>query len=132
LGRYQQMNKVPTESQEQIAVIQWCKRAVSEYPEVDNMFHIPNGGKRNIATAARLKLEGVKPGVPDLFLAAASRGYHGLFIEMKRLKGGSLSGKQKEWFKNLKKAGYACVEAEGAQRAIALIKSYLRPVKSLK
>ena len=29
-------------------------------------FAIPNGGKRNIITASKLKAEGVKKGVPDL------------------------------------------------------------------
>lgn len=40
-----------------------------QYPEYTNLlFAIPNGGKRNAREAARLKAEGVTPGVPDLFL----------------------------------------------------------------
>ena len=31
------------------------------------MHHIPNGGKRGKAEAARLKAMGVKPGVSDIF-----------------------------------------------------------------
>lgn len=47
------------------------------------IFHIPNGGKRNKREAGRLKKLGVRPGVADLLLPIAIRGYHGMFIEMK-------------------------------------------------
>ncbi len=53
------------------------------------LFAIPNGAQLagNKATRARqmnkLKAEGLKPGVSDLFLMVARGGYHGMFIEMK-------------------------------------------------
>lgn len=115
-----------TESEEQIKVIQWCKRNSKQYPELDLIFHIPNGGARHIAVASKLKLEGVKAGVPDLLLPVSRRGYHGLFIEMKREKGGALSPKQKYWFTKLKEQKYAVVRANGSTPAINLIKSYLK------
>jgi hypothetical protein len=46
-------------------------------------FAIPNGGLRNIKVAAKLKKEGVKAGVADLFIALSNGKYHGLFIEVK-------------------------------------------------
>jgi hypothetical protein len=46
-------------------------------------FAIPNGGLRNIKVAAKLKQEGVKAGVADLFVALSNGKYHGLFIEVK-------------------------------------------------
>jgi len=113
-----------TESQEQIIFIQWCKRNAEEYPELDEIFAIPNGGKRHIFTASRMKLEGVKPGIPDLFLPVAKRGYHGLFIEMKKLNG-TLSEAQKKKIPKLRAQGYAVIICKGAERAKALIKSYL-------
>ena len=113
-----------TESQEQIEFIQWCKRNAVEYPELDEIFAIPNGGKRHIVTASILKLEGVKPGVPDLLLPVSKRGYAGLFIEMKKLNG-SLSLAQKERIPKLRAQGYAVVVAKGAERAKVLVKSYL-------
>ena len=67
-----------SEHYEQALVIQFMRR---NYPEV-LIFAIPNGGQRNAATGARLKAEGVVPGVPDLFIPA-----WGLFIEMKTLTG---------------------------------------------
>lgn len=115
-----------TESQEQIDFIQWCKRNQETYPELKKIFAIPNGGHRHIATASRLKLEGVKPGVPDLFLSVARRGFHGLYIEMKRIKGGSVSKEQKQWKIWLTEEEYAWVRADGYEKAKALIKSYLR------
>lgn len=52
-------------------------------PELQYMYHVPNGGKRDKATAAVLKRQGVKAGVPDIMLPAARAGYHGLYIELK-------------------------------------------------
>ena len=43
---------------------------------------IPNGGKRDVATATRLKRQGVLAGVWDIFVPAAS-----LYIEVKSTKG---------------------------------------------
>ena len=115
-----------TESQEQIELMTWCKRNMGKHPELEKIFHIPNGGKRNIQTAMRLKLEGVKPGVPDLFLPVARRGYHGLFIEMKRIKGGSLSASQKDWKAWLAEEHFAWVRANGFEHAKKLLKGYLK------
>ena len=114
-----------TESQEQIEMIQWCKRNMEKHKELRLIFAIPNGGKRHIAIASKLKLEGVKSGVPDLFLPVSRRGFNGLFIEIKRIKGGSISRKQKEWIKDLKEEGYAVVVALGFVQSKILIKSYL-------
>ena len=116
---------VPTETKEQQGFMQKCKRATAEYPELALIFAIPNGGKRHIATASRMKLEGVKPGVPDLFFPVARKGYHGLFIEMKRIKGGSLSKDQKQWKIDLRDQGYCWFEAKGGDAAWAFIMKYL-------
>lgn len=117
---------VPTEHEEQRHVMLWAaaleRRTVAA---LANLFAIPNGGSRHIVTARRMKAEGVKPGVPDLFLAHAAKGKHGLFIEMKRRKGGSLSREQADWRQRLEAAGYAVEMCRGAREAIAIIESYL-------
>jgi hypothetical protein len=43
----------------------------------------PNGSLRNIIVAKKLKAEGVKAGVADLFLMIPNKIFHGLFIEVK-------------------------------------------------
>ena len=84
--------KIPTEHQEQVNFINWIEY---NYPE-HKVFAIPNGEKRHLSVAKRLKAEGVKPGVPDLFIPSLF-----LFIEMKRIKGSVTSKQQKEWLKYL-------------------------------
>lgn len=49
------------------------------------MYAIPNQIP-NAVVAARMKAEGVKSGVPDIFLPVARYGKHGLYIELKRNK----------------------------------------------
>lgn len=46
-------------------------------------YHVPNGGYRVKAVAARLKAQGVKAGVSDITLSMARGGYFGLYIEFK-------------------------------------------------
>jgi len=49
-------------------------------------FAIPNGGLRNIVVAKKLKSEGVKAGVADLFIMKPNEQFNGLFIEVKTQK----------------------------------------------
>ena len=37
----------PTEEQEQAAVFEWVTIMRNQYPELDMLFHIPNGGLRS-------------------------------------------------------------------------------------
>ena len=113
---------VPTEEAEQRALCLWLDRA---WPEI--RYHsIPNGGWRNKATAVKLKATGVKPGVPDLFIAEPRGGYHGFYLELKRVKGGVLSPCQKEWLEALASRGYKAVSCAGARAASVIIVKYLR------
>ena len=67
----------------------------------------------------------MKAGVPDIFLPVASGIYHGLFIEMKRAKGGTVSEAQNEWITRLIRQGYAVLVCHGADEAICMIREYL-------
>lgn len=78
-----QLAKADDEESHQIAIMCWAADNVIKYPALRWLFAIPNGGKRDKITAARLKAQGVKAGVADLFLMSAKCGYNGLFIEMK-------------------------------------------------
>ena len=114
-----------SEDDEQAIVFQWAQYHEGKDPRVALLFHIPNGGVRNIATAKRLKGLGVKSGVPDLFLPVAAGGFHGLWIEMKRKRKGVISVTQLEWIDALREQQYLVVVAKGADDAIAALREYL-------
>ena len=113
-----------SEHQEQAALFQWAEKLAYQYPELDLMFAIPNGGLRHKAVAIRMKAEGLKAGVPDIFLPVARCGHHGLFIELKYGKG-KPSTKQVWWLDELQKEDYLAVVCWGWCEAAALIESYL-------
>lgn len=99
---------IPTEDQEQMYFIQWFRRT---YPDV--LIHsIPNGGHRHIAVAAKMKATGQVKGIPDLFIPAWR-----LWVEMKRIKGGSLSEDQKKVIAYLISVGYDVIVCKGALEA---------------
>lgn len=123
--------------------------------EVLTMLHaIPNGGYRDKITAGKLKAEGVKRGVPDIFLplpkwagmVAPLNGrstpcmWAGLYVEMKRpltmKKGtrkdlivdraaGSTSVQQDEWIGKLRNVGYGVAVAFNWREAAKQIQSYV-------
>lgn len=113
-----------TEHGEQVALIQWCAVNVARMPELDLLLAIPNGGHRHKAVAGKLKAEGVRRGIPDLFMPIARNGYYGLFIEMK-IPGGHLSPEQVEWREKLETRGYQVVTCYGFEAARDQIKAYL-------
>lgn len=109
-----------SEATEQINLIRWCELQKCKYPELGLIFAIPNGGSRHKLEAANLKRQGVKAGVPDLFLPAAKGGFNGLFIELKYGKN-KATDKQKEWINELGFQGYyakICVGFEEAKNTI--------------
>lgn len=109
-------SEIPSEHQEQAGFVQWFR---AKWPRV-LIFAVPNGGKRNILTARNLKLEGVVPGVPDLFIPA-----WGIWIEMKRQHGGRLSPEQIEMINYLESIGHRVIVGHGAADASAKLLSIL-------
>lgn len=73
-----------------------------QHRDVANLlFAIPNGGRRDKVTGAKLKAEGVVAGVADLFLAVPKGIYHGAFIEMKTTDKKSKQSEQQKAFERL-------------------------------
>lgn len=113
--------KSPSEHAEQATLVQWLAIA---HPTV-RIFAIPNGGRRGKLEAMRLQLEGVSPGVPDLMLPTPRGKHHGLFVEMKRTKGGRTSNEQKDWIAYLQANGYRAIVCHGFEEAKKEIECYL-------
>lgn len=119
------MNKIPTEHQEQANLIYWCNSQSGKYPELKLIFAIPNGTNKSMTARVKFKKEGLKSGVPDLFLPVPRNGSHGLFIEMKRRKNSTTSAEQKAWIEALTDQGYDAAVCKGCDEAIEKIKAYL-------
>ena len=110
---------------EQAALFEWAKY----YPILKWMHAIPNGGQRNLREARRLKIQGVKDGVNDIFLPIPIGSHHGLVIEMKRQKTygkAPVTKKQTEYQEYMTSQGYHCVICYGCNEAIQAIKDYLK------
>lgn len=95
------------------------------YPELALLTAIPNGGHRNIVVATKLRAEGVRPGFPDLVLPVARGGFFGLFVELKRLRGGSVSPEQRQWHEQLESHGYCVRVCKGGDAAWDILRWYL-------
>ncbi len=85
------------------------QKAICQYLDIRGVcyFAVPNGGKRNLITAKKLKAEGVKKGVPDLCIVHEGQAF---FLEVKRPKTvlgakGRLSPDQKEFIAKIEEAG---------------------------
>lgn len=116
---------VPREDVEQAALFSWAGYSEGKYPELKLLFAIPNGGYRPIKVAIGMKETGTKSGVPDVFLPVSKQGFHGLFIEMKRVQGGAVSANQKMWITALAHQGYCVEVCKGFEAARDTIINYL-------
>ena len=81
---------------EQTRLFQILELYEGKYPILRWVFAIPNGGHRIKSVAVKMKSEGVRAGVWDIFVPVAVEGFSGLFIEMKFGKN-KLTSKQKKF-----------------------------------
>lgn len=110
-------SRITLEFHEQVGFVNWFE---DRFPTV-RIFAIPNGGKRSITTAKKLKAEGVKAGVPDLYIPAWN-----LWVEMKRVKGGRVSPEQKDWHEYLESIGDTVIIGKGAEDASRKVLEFLK------
>ena len=100
------MSKYPTkETDIQSDYVEGLALQHSKVSEVTASF--PNGGKRTISYAMRLKREGMKKGFPDMGVFWPAGKYHGLFLEFKSKKG-RLKEEQVYALNKLSERGYYC------------------------
>jgi hypothetical protein len=113
-----------TEHAAQSALFSTIRMHEGQYPELALLFAIPNGGHRDKRTAAKLKAEGVKAGVPDMMLPVARGDFHGLFIEMKVGKN-TPSVNQRWWMEQLKAQAYHTTVCWEWTQALEILLDYL-------
>ena len=113
-----------SEASEQTALFQWSYVARQKYKELELMYHVPNGGRRDKREAASLRRQGVKAGIPDIVLPVARGSFFGLYIELKfgRNKTSSI---QDVWIKRLREMNYKVEVCYGWIAAREVIESYL-------
>ena len=99
--------------------------ALVEHARVEALVDPEDEGAQRIATWSGLRREGVMRGVPDLFVPA-----WGLWIEMKRTKGGVVSVEQADWIEYLQGLGYAAVVCRGCDEAKVVSEKHRREVVS--
>lgn len=116
------------EAAEQTALFRWASLMSGQFPEIEMLYHIPNGGSRNKIEAAHLKQQGVKAGVPDLCLPVARGEYHGLYIELKYGKNKPTEN-QKRWINLLCNQNYKAEVAYGWEEASKIILEYLKSTR---
>ena len=107
----------------QCACVNWFRL---QYPtHATALFAVPNGGRRDRVSGAKLKAEGVLPGVSDLILLVARGGYHALLIEMKTPKG-KQSPAQKDWARDMAARGYLYVVCHSFDEFRKAIDDYMQ------
>jgi hypothetical protein len=109
--------KIRSEFVEQSQFVQWFRR---QHPNV-LIYATPNGGARSPSTAARLKVEGVVAGIPDLFIPEWK-----LWIEMKRVIGGKVSAEQRQMIIYLHSVGYCVIICYGFDDAVSKVTEFLK------
>ncbi|KVP17438.1 hypothetical protein WJ84_03635 [Burkholderia ubonensis] len=118
--------KNEAEGEEQAQLI---KQFRAEYPDIGELLiHIPNGGyRKNAFEGWRLKEQGVRAGVSDLFLPVARGGFFGLWIEFKAAppNDAAVSDKQKEWVELMQAQGYSAHVCLGVAAAMKVLAEYL-------
>lgn len=117
------------EHYEQCAVVEWWRL---QYPAWRGLLFASANGlylggtpRQRAVRWALFEKSGGRSGVADLMLAIAANGWHGLWIEMKPIKGGRLSQDQEAFLADMARQGYMAICCKGADEAISAIKSYL-------
>lgn len=110
-----------SEHDHQVAFFKWL--SMQKLDGVELVHATPNGGQRHPAVAAKLKAEGVRPGVPDVSWPAPRGGFVGLAIEFK-FGDGNPSKEQRERIDRLQKEGWCVAVCWSWQAAARLVQGY--------
>ena len=122
---FESLRKIPTEYEEQVELFEWIEKNKDAYKELEFIFATLNGVRLPMGLAMKSKRMGMKAGVPDIIFPIPRGHYHGLFIEMKRTKGGVVSPDQIKWQTFLVNNNYYHQVCRGARQAVEIIMTYL-------
>ena len=116
---------IPTEYEEQAYLFHLARLYVTKYPDLKWLNGSLNGVRLTIGQAVKAKKAGNVKGYPDIFLPVKRGKISGLFIELKRVKGGTIEPEQREWREFLLSQGYAHHFCRGCDEAWDIIIKYL-------
>lgn len=122
---------VPSEHAEQVEIFKHADKIGAIDDRWNSLYATPNGESRGDSPKTRairglrLRAEGVRPGVPDLFLPEPVGDFHGLYIELKKRRGGKVSDDQVKWKTRLQARRFCVVVCKGSDEAIDTITMYL-------
>jgi hypothetical protein len=102
----------------QVAICRWLDFTQDFY-----YYAIPNGGLRHRLVAVKLKMEGAKSGVADMFWMISNNRWKGLFIEVKYDKG-KQSPNQIEFENIAIKHGYYYAVVRSIDDCISILKRF--------
>lgn len=130
--RAAQRPRPPLESAECMTFIAWTKLVHFDgEPLFDRVAKIPNERGKAGTAVAKLVAMGMRPGFPDYVVHApviATPQYvtrHGLYLEGKRVTGGTVEPEQEEWRKRLIRWGYHAEICAGAVQLIEATRRYM-------
>ncbi len=126
-ARSQRANRpLASEHDEQAALFTWRDLMAAQIPELNLLFAVPNAAKRSPGLARWMKAEGLRSGVPDVWLPVSRGRWHGLVLEMKRSDGGAGESPEQEWWRTvLLEQGYYALVVKGWDQAKEAILRYL-------
>lgn len=122
-----------SEHTEQAAFFHFTELLEGQFPELGRFFAVPNGGHRNKAVAAKLRAEGLKRGVPDVFnLSPNPTGeWAGLVFEFKVGRNKPTS-EQEDWLEYFEGLGYRVAVPRSWVEAALITIEYFGLPESLK
>lgn len=118
-------NDSPLEAWEQEKIFMWRQLNQNKYPNLKLLNGSMCGVRLRPGQRVKAKRQGMPRGFPDINLPVVCYPWVGLYVELKRVKGGVVSPEQKLWLAWLNEQGYKAVVARGHDEAIEIIKNYL-------
>ena len=121
---------VPTEEQEQMAFVNWCR--LNKYKVHHSANEVGGSTQQMKLRAIKAKKMGTSKGFPDLLIFVPVYGveeevdaWQPIAVEMKRTKGSTTSPEQTTWGDILEKSGIPFRVCKGCDKAIEFVKEII-------